>query len=116
MSPVAADRLTCTTSVEVKIACDNASELWTAHRGSEDAPGEGGREKVLFCQLLRHTRDGPRRKNLGNVEQRWRRDGAQTLLGGGGTVRYQSRRKQHTLLAARRTSETAIETRTPEGP
>lgn len=87
MSPVAADRLTCTTSVEVKIACDNASELWTAERVSEDAPGEGGREKVLFCQLLRHTRDGPRQKNLGHVEQRWRRDGAQTLLGGGGTVR-----------------------------
>jgi hypothetical protein len=31
MSPVAADRLTCTTSVEVKIAC-HASELQTAQR------------------------------------------------------------------------------------
>ena len=33
MSPVAADRLTCTTSVEVKIAY-NASELWTAQQSN----------------------------------------------------------------------------------
>jgi hypothetical protein len=33
MSPVAPERLTCTTSVEVNIAC-NASELWTAHQAS----------------------------------------------------------------------------------
>jgi hypothetical protein len=35
MSPVAAERLTCTTSVEVNIAC-NASELWTAQHASGD--------------------------------------------------------------------------------
>lgn len=48
MSPVAAERLTCTTSVEVNIAC-NASELWTAQQASgmsEYAPRVGEREKV----------------------------------------------------------------------
>jgi hypothetical protein len=46
----------------------------------EDAPGVGEREKVLFCQIPRHTHDDPRRKNPGYVAQRTRRDGGQTLL------------------------------------
>jgi hypothetical protein len=81
MSPVAADRLTCTTSVEVKIAY-HASELRTAQQvqwGCEDAPGAGEREKALFCQLLRHIHDEPRQKDMGHVVQRKRRDGAQTF-------------------------------------
>lgn len=74
MSPVAADRLTCTTSVEVKIACD-ASELRTAQQFvservvSRHPPGVAEREKVLFYQIPRHTRDGPIRRNLGHVGQ-----------------------------------------------
>jgi hypothetical protein len=85
MSPVAADRLTCTTSVEVKIAYANtSSELRTAQQVEcerRDIPGVGGRGKVLFCQLLLHTHDALGRKNLGHVEQRWRRDGVQTSCG-----------------------------------
>jgi hypothetical protein len=71
MSPVAADRLTCTTSVEVKITY-HASEFLTAQQvqwGCEDAPGVEGREKALFCQLLRHSHDELRQKGMGHVMQ-----------------------------------------------
>jgi hypothetical protein len=83
MSPVAAARLTCTTSVEVKMAYERIGvmdgQLSSKVGGYEDAPGGGEREKVLFCQIPRHTHDDPRGKNPGHVAQRKRRDGGQTL-------------------------------------
>ena len=105
MSPVAADRLTCTTSVEVKIAY-HASELRTAQQVQwrwEDAPGAGEREKVLFCQLLRHSHDEPRQKDPGHVVQRKRRDGAQT-----------SHRRFGYTRGAKGASEAAVGIRDPE--
>jgi hypothetical protein len=84
MSPVAADRLTCTTSVEVKMAYQRIGvmdgQLSSKVGRCEDAPGAGEREKVLFYQRPRHTHDDPRQKNPGHVAQRRRRDGGQTLL------------------------------------
>jgi hypothetical protein len=52
MSPVAADKLTCTTSVEVKIAYERVgvTDSSSERDASEDAPGVGGQEKVLFCR------------------------------------------------------------------
>ena len=89
MSPVAADRLTCTTSVEVKIAYATRrsyGQLSRVECEGRDILGAGGREKALFCQLLLHTHDALGRKNLGHVEQRRRRDGVQTSCGVIGTV------------------------------
>src|SRR6267154_708102 len=83
MSPVAAARLTCTTSVDVKMAYQthrSYGQLSSKVGRCEDAPGAGERGKVLFCQIPRHIHDDPIRKNPGHVVQRRRRDGGQTLL------------------------------------